>query len=233
MRRHSEVTRASNRSVPRATGDSAASASSARRGFSLALPRFSGPQLFPSQRSFKLFSSAFFVTIGLLLVNVVDPYSGAVASPYYIPATIVAPDGQDIDVDGTYTTAAGRDGVSISARVAAKAASASAPAAGIPDPDTAQAIGLQAVLARGWGMEQFDCLVALWNRESHWNVYAHNKSSGAYGIPQSLPGEKMATVADDWQTNPATQIEWGLRYIQGRYGSPCGAWAHSEAVHWY
>ncbi len=166
------------------------------------------------------------------MVNVVDPYSGAVASPYYIPAPIVAMEGQDITVEGSYTTAAGREGVSVSEKPAVKAA-ASAPAAGIPDPDTAQAIGLQAVIARGWGMEQYDCLVALWNRESHWNVYAHNTSSGAYGIPQSLPGEKMATVADDWQTNPATQIEWGLRYIQGRYGSPCGAWAHSEAVHWY
>jgi hypothetical protein len=199
---------------------------------SIPRPRLVTPSLFPSQRSFGLFSSAFFITVGLLLVNVVDPYSGAVASPYYIPATVVAPDGQDVTIEGTYTTAAGRDSVTVTARSAAKA-SATAPAAGTPDPDTAQAIGLAAVKARGWGMEQYDCLVALWNRESHWNVYAHNKSSGAYGIPQSLPGEKMATVADDWQTNPATQIEWGLRYIEGRYGSPCGAWAHSEAVHWY
>lgn len=172
------------------------------------------------------------MTVGVLLVNVVDPYSGAVASPYYIPAATVAKKGQQVSIEGTYTTAAGRDGVSVTARSAAKA-SATAPAAGIPDPDTAQALGLVAVQARGWGMEQYDCLVALWNRESRWNVYAHNKSSGAYGIPQSLPGEKMATVADDWQTNPATQIEWGLRYITARYGSPCGAWAHSEAVHWY
>lgn len=233
MGRHSEVVRASNRSVPQPMPHSADSNSLGRRGTSLTLPRFTLPKLFPSQRSFKLFSAAFIITVGILLVNVVDPYSGAVASPYYIPAEIVPPEGQDVEIDGTYTTAAGRDGVSVSAKAAAKAASASAPAAGTPDPDTAQALGLQAVLARGWGMDQYDCLVALWNRESHWNVYAHNKSSGAYGIPQSLPGEKMATVADDWQTNPATQIEWGLRYIQGRYGSPCGAWAHSEAVHWY
>ena len=199
---------------------------------SVVRPRLVVPSLFPSQRSFSLFSSAFLITVGVLLVNVVDPYSGAVASPYYIPATIVAPDGQEVTLSGTYTTAAGRDGVTVSGRSAAKA-SASAPAAGVPDPDTAQALGLAAVKARGWGMDQYDCLVALWNRESHWNVYAHNTGSGAYGIPQALPGEKMATVADDWQTNPATQIEWGLRYIEGRYGSPCGAWAHSEAVHWY
>ncbi|MBU6264757.1 MAG: hypothetical protein KGM14_00975 [Actinomycetales bacterium] len=196
-------------------------------------PRLVMPSLFPSQRSVGLFSSAFVITVALLLVNVVDPYSGAVASPYYIPATsTISRDGQEVTVAGTYTTAAGRDAVTVTGRSAAKA-SATAPAAGTPDPDTAQALGLAAVKARGWGMEQYDCLVALWNRESHWNVYAHNTGSGAYGIPQALPGEKMATVADDWQTNPATQIEWGLRYIEGRYGSPCGAWAHSEAVHWY
>ncbi len=104
-----------------------------------------------------------------------------------------------------------------------------APAAGTPDPGTAQAIALGYV---GAGPE-FDCLVALWNKESRWNVYAHNKSSGAYGIPQSLPGTKMASAGADWQTNPDTQIRWGLGYNQGRYGSPCAAWAKSQAVGWY
>ncbi len=232
MGRHSEVARASDQTVVRSFSDAAPKVKQKISAVSLPRPRLVMPTLFPSQRSVGLFSAAFMLTIGLLLVNVVDPYSGAVASPYYIPAISVVKDGQEVSIDGTYTTAAGRDGVSVTARSAAKA-SATAPAAGVPDPDTAQAMGLAAVKARGWGMEQYDCLVALWNRESHWNVYAHNTSSGAYGIPQSLPGEKMATVADDWQTNPATQIEWGLRYIEGRYGSPCGAWAHSEAVHWY
>ena len=232
MGRHSEVARASDQTVVRSFSDAAPKVKQKISEVSLPRPRLVMPTLFPSQRSVGLFSAAFMLTIGLLLVNVVDPYSGAVASPYYIPAVSVVKDGQEVSIDGTYTTAAGRDGVSVTARSAAKA-SATAPAAGVPDPDTAQALGLAAVKARGWGMEQYDCLVALWNRESHWNVYAHNTSSGAYGIPQSLPGEKMATVADDWQTNPATQIEWGLRYIEGRYGSPCGAWAHSEAVHWY
>ncbi|WP_237565555.1 hypothetical protein [Ornithinimicrobium cavernae] len=85
----------------------------------------------------------------------------------------------------------------------------------------------------GWGQDQFSCLNSLWNRESGWNTYAQNPSSGAYGIPQALPGSKMATAGSDWQTNPATQIRWGLGYIQGRYGSPCGAWAHSQSVGWY
>ena len=85
----------------------------------------------------------------------------------------------------------------------------------------------------GWGMDQWSCLDSLWQRESNWNHTAMNSSSGAYGIPQSLPGSKMATAGADWQTNPATQIRWGLGYIQGRYGSPCAAWGHSQARGWY
>ncbi len=85
----------------------------------------------------------------------------------------------------------------------------------------------------GWGMDQWSCLDSLWQRESNWNHTAMNPSSGAYGIPQSLPGSKMASAGADWQTNPATQIRWGLGYIQGRYGSPCGAWGHSQARGWY
>ncbi|MET0734597.1 MAG: lytic transglycosylase domain-containing protein [Microbacterium sp.] len=102
-----------------------------------------------------------------------------------------------------------------------------------PDPGTAQAIAYQMVLGRGWGDDQFACLVALWNKESGWRVNAHNRSSGAYGIPQALPGSKMASVGADWETNPATQIAWGLGYIGARYGSPCGAWDHSQRKGWY
>ena len=102
-----------------------------------------------------------------------------------------------------------------------------------PDPGTAQAIAYEMVLARGWGDGEFACLVALWNRESGWRVNAMNPSSGAYGIPQSLPGSKMASAGADWETNPATQIAWGLGYIGNRYGTPCGAWGHSQSVGWY
>ncbi len=102
-----------------------------------------------------------------------------------------------------------------------------------PDPGSAQAIAYDMVKARGWGDDEFSCLVALWNKESGWRVNAYNASSGAYGIPQSLPGSKMATAGADWETNPATQITWGLGYISGRYGAPCGAWAHSQSVGWY
>ncbi len=85
----------------------------------------------------------------------------------------------------------------------------------------------------GWGQGQFSCLDSLWTKESSWQIGATNPSSGAYGIPQSLPASKMASAGSDWRTNPATQIRWGLGYIQASYGSPCGAWAHSVATNWY
>ncbi|MBE3000212.1 lytic transglycosylase domain-containing protein [Nocardiopsis sp. HNM0947] len=93
---------------------------------------------------------------------------------------------------------------------------------------------LQVVESEGWGSEEFDnCLEPLWERESNWDHTAENSSSGAYGIPQSLPGDKMASHGDDWATNPATQIDWGIDYIKDRYNTPCAAWEHSEANGWY
>lgn len=85
----------------------------------------------------------------------------------------------------------------------------------------------------GWGDDQFGCLSNLWTKESGWNYQASNASSHAYGIPQALPGSKMTSISDDWQTNPLTQIRWGLTYIQGSYGTPCAAWGHSQAMNWY
>lgn len=85
----------------------------------------------------------------------------------------------------------------------------------------------------GWTEYDFECLVKLWNRESGWNPNAHNKKSGAHGIPQSLPAKKMASEGSDYYTNGFTQIRWGLKYIKGRYGSPSQAWAHSQAKGWY
>lgn len=184
-------------------------------------------------RSRPLFLAAFVITVGVLLVNVVDPYSGAVASPYYQTAPRFAEETQAVQLAGSYQNTIARDAYSVTAKVVVAAAASSAPAAGTPDPGSAQAIALGVIASHGWGEDQYNCLVSLWNRESRWNVYAHNASSGAYGIPQSLPGEKMASAGADWQTNPATQITWGLGYIEGRYGSPCGAWAHSEDKGWY
>lgn len=103
----------------------------------------------------------------------------------------------------------------------------------VVDPAAAKAYAAGAVARYGWGSGQYDCLVRLWTRESSWRADAYNASSGAYGIPQSLPGSKMASAGADWRTNAATQIEWGLSYISDRYGTPCGAWAHSESYNWY
>ncbi|MCU4672550.1 transglycosylase SLT domain-containing protein [Microbacterium fluvii] len=108
-----------------------------------------------------------------------------------------------------------------------------APPAVAPDPGSAQAIAYDMVIARGWDDADYDCLVALWKKESGWRVNAYNSGSGAYGIPQALPGSKMASAGADWATNPATQIKWGLGYISGRYGTPCGAWSHSQSAGWY
>jgi len=85
----------------------------------------------------------------------------------------------------------------------------------------------------GWGSAQFRCLDNLWTKESGWNYRAVNPNGGATGIPQALPGSKMATVAADWQTNATTQITWGLQYISAAYGTPCAAWAHSQANDFY
>jgi hypothetical protein len=84
-----------------------------------------------------------------------------------------------------------------------------------------------------YGSSQFDCFNNIIMRESKWRVDATNPSSGAYGIPQALPGSKMATIASDWRTNPATQIIWGIEYMKDRYSSPCGAWSFKSANGWY
>ncbi|WP_313356179.1 phospholipase [Microbacterium sp.] len=85
----------------------------------------------------------------------------------------------------------------------------------------------------GWGEGEFSCLAKLWTKESGWNYQAYNSNGGATGIPQSLPGSKMASAGADWRTNAATQIAWGLGYIDSVYGSPCSAWGHSQAMNWY
>lgn len=85
----------------------------------------------------------------------------------------------------------------------------------------------------GWGDQQFQCYDNIIMHESEWVVTATNPSSGAYGIPQALPGSKMASAGSDWRTNPVTQIHWGLDYVKGRYGTPCQAWSFKSANGWY
>ena len=132
--------------------------------------------------------------------------------------------------DGTETSREVLSQVTVSQKVdevvlvgTGTAATTAGLAAAGTDAASAQAIARSMLSSYGWGDEQFSCLVNLWTRESRWNYQAQNSSSGAYGIPQALPGSKMASAGSDWASNPATQITWGLGYISGRYGSPCGA----------
>jgi hypothetical protein len=96
-----------------------------------------------------------------------------------------------------------------------------------------QAAGCALLLDAGFELDQMPCLASLWSKESGWSTSAKNASSGAYGIPQALPGSKMASAGPNWQTSAETQIKWGLGYIKGRYGNPCSAWSHSRATGWY
>lgn len=112
------------------------------------------------------------------------------------------------------------------------ASSAPTVAAAIPSPGTAEAIAYRLLPTFGFAHSQYGCLYDMWMRESGWRVTAAN-ASGAYGIPQALPGYKMGSAGPNWQTNATTQIKWGLGYIKGRYGTPCGAWAFWQANGWY
>jgi hypothetical protein len=103
-----------------------------------------------------------------------------------------------------------------------------------PDPGTAQSVAYNLLPEFGYSAAaQFPCLNDIYSRESGWRYNAENGESGAYGIPQALPGDKMASAGPDWEKNVTTQIKWGLGYIQSRYGSPCGAWSFWEAHGWY
>lgn len=197
----------------------------------------------------------FAATFAFVSGSLVNPLSGAYASTATADAPIAPAAshvvGQDYTVTATSGPSAARDSYTVNytppvvvkpkvvattttkaTSTATTATSTAAPAAGTPDPGSAQAIAAQMVAAKGWGTDQFNCLVSLWNKESGWNVYASNPS-GAYGIPQALPGSKMSSAGADWATSASTQITWGLGYIQGSYGTPCGAWAHSVANNWY
>lgn len=189
-----------------------------------------GPYWLRRSGRFALQLFAFGVTAGVVLTTVVapNPVEQAYAES---PATLSRADiAQSITIVDSVAAVTARDTFSAKKPVVV---AHTAPAAGVPDPGTAKAIAYELLIARGWDQTQFDCLVALWNKESRWNIYAHNTRSGAYGIPQAMPGIKMASVGADWQTNPRTQIVWGLGYIQGRYSTPCGAWAFSGVKGWY
>ncbi|WP_460632614.1 aggregation-promoting factor C-terminal-like domain-containing protein [Leifsonia lichenia] len=137
------------------------------------------------------------------------------------------------------------EGVQAAQEAAAQAAAAAAaagdggadgfapPPGVVVDPAGAQNYASSVLGSYGWGGDQMSCLIRLWNQESGWRTDAYNTSSGAYGIPQALPASKLASAGSDWMTNYRTQINWGLGYISGRYGSPCGAWTHEIGYNWY
>jgi hypothetical protein len=118
-------------------------------------------------------------------------------------------------------------------RRAAEQRAARARAAQGGSPAQNRALGMQMCADKGWSASQCRDLGTLWQKESGWNSRAHNASSGAHGIPQALPGSKMASAGPNWQTSARTQIAWGLGYIQGRYGNPSNALAHSYRTGWY
>jgi hypothetical protein len=175
----------------------------------------------------------FLAVSALSLVSVVDPYSGTLASAatmsIYDPSS-KNPD-QSYGLASTQTISFARGGFNIVTKGDVQPLFVEN--ADLPSPGTSKEYALKTILDMGWESDQYSCLVILWERESNWRVNAKNKSSGAYGIPQSLPGSKMASEGADWMTNPQTQINWGLKYIKGRYGAPCGALAHSNKFNWY
>jgi hypothetical protein len=197
-----------------------------------------------SRGRFVLSLFAVLATAGIALVSVIDPYAGATAAPYYQKPVLVKATGvQRYKIDGGYVLVdverdsyrvveAPEPSAASTSGTGSDAASSSGATSVVTPVGVAQAYAAKAVASRGWAPSEFSCLVSLWNRESGWNTHAANPS-GAYGIPQSLPGSKMASAGGDWQNSYQTQITWGLGYISGSYGSPCGAWGHSNAYGWY
>ncbi|KQO98899.1 hypothetical protein [Leifsonia sp. Leaf264] len=132
------------------------------------------------------------------------------------------------------TTAIAEHDAAVAAQAAADAAAAAEAARVANTPDGARAQARRIAADKyGWGEGEFQCLSTLWDRESNWRVDAYNGNGGATGIPQALPGSKMASAGPDWQTNARTQILWGLGYIADRYASPCSALDHSNSLNWY
>jgi hypothetical protein len=200
---------------------------------------------------------AFSCAAAFVLVFAVEPHSNAaLASQEYAPTINQRYGGtQDLAIAGVNGAAISRDSygvtdppppppvqpaaalrVSSDPTASSGASSGSSdctanvvPTPGLPDPGSLQDIAYQAVMGYGWGEQNYYYLLALWNRESGWNPTASNPS-GAYGIPQALPGSKMGP---GWESDPNVQINWGLQYIASQYGTPCEAWASSESRGWY
>lgn len=175
---------------------------------------------------------SFIAASAFILVNLSSPYSTDMATAANDDRFGGAVS-QGLTTNGEYAVSVGGEAYVSAKKTAISSSAGAGLGVVVPDPGSAQAIAHDMVIARGWGEGEFSCLVELWAHESGWRVNAGNAVTGAYGIPQALPGSKMASVADDWATNPATQITWGLGYVSGRYGTPCGAWGAFQDKGWY
>lgn len=202
-------------------------------GSRLAIPNVRRPRAVQIPKRSAKPAAAFLFAGALLMVSIIDPYSGNM-----VMAGMVDPYGpnspgypQDFSYKAEQQFSFNRGGFTLVSGGSKTAIFVSL--VGRPDPGTAKSIAFDYVSKLKWSQAQYSCLVSLWQRESNWRVDSYNKSSGAYGIPQALPGIKMASVASDWQTNPETQIRWGVNYITKRYGTACSALAHSDQIGWY
>ena len=173
---------------------------------------------------------AFVFASSYVLVTAVDPYGGSLSSAYAFDFEN-STDAQTYGFSSQQKISYARGGWEIV--TGDEAAALYVANAETPPNGSVKGFAFSQVINQGWGRDQYSCLVVLWERESNWRWNAYNRSSGAYGIPQSLPGAKMAEMGADWQTNPETQIRWGISYIKNRYGAPCGALAHSNRFNWY
>ena len=178
---------------------------------------------------------AFIAATAFVLVYLTSPYSTDMATAANGQDRFGGAVSQGVTTGNEYTVSVGGESY-VSAKktvIASSSSVGSSLGVVVADPGSAQAIAHDMVIARGWGEGEFSCLYELWAHESGWRTNAGNAVSGAYGIPQALPGSKMASAGDDWASNPATQITWGLGYVTGRYGTPCGAWAAWQDKGWY
>lgn len=165
------------------------------------------------------------------LVAVIASSALAVAA---LTAGMAAPPALAVSSARSSAAAAAGSAGSVRALGQVRAASVLAPAANTaPVQQAPQQIARKMLRSFGWTWRQFKYLNLLWEAESSWNVSAENPSTGAYGIPQAVPGGKMSAAGPDWQTDAATQIRWGLDYISATYGSPRSAWEHEVADGWY
>lgn len=173
-------------------------------------------------------------------VGVVSVTSAAADEPVAPVAaqTRLAADDQVTRLPGKGLPRASRNGIreqvsDLRQRLDKRAEAARLKAARQRVPDNPREIAMRMLPDYGWDASTFSCLDELWVGESNWDAHAENPTSGAYGIPQALPASKMASAGADWETNPATQIEWGLGYIRDVYGDPCAANSFKQANNWY